>query len=153
MFPKKIVSKIICSMLCVTLFQNISFAADSIKVEVDTIGGNRKELSLFLTGKQKKEYIFSTQFDDNLDSATQKSIFSVINGKSVIDEAAVKGIIDLVTKFLLVNKKLDILLFYPDECSDEEIKLFNNKDNIGSLSEEKDFLFKKLIELIEKNAI
>ena len=53
---------------------------------------------------------------------------------------------------MLVSKKLDLMLFYPDECFDEDTVLFDDSDDIGKLSDEKDFLFKNLIKLLIQKA-
>lgn len=146
MLFKKIIAEVLCLLLLVMFFSRIAFA-DSIKVKIDTIGGDRRQLSVWQIGVSLKngKRIFIEQFDED-----SKSDFFKINGKEIKDHRVVEAIIELINQFMLIRRKLDLLLFYPDECSDEDAKLFDDSDDIGTLSDKKDFLFKELIKLLKQ---
>ena len=149
MFIKRIISQAFCFLLVTVFFSGVAFADDNIIIKLDTIGGNRRQLSLWQidTSAKNGKRIFAEQFDED-----SNSDFFEINGKEIRDPRLVEIISKLVNQLVLVSKKLDLVLFYPDECFDENTVLFDDSDNIGKLSDEKDFLFKNLIKLLVQNA-
>ena len=82
----------------------------------------------------------------------KRAIAYFTDGKKIEDPRLVEVICKLVNQLVLVSKKLDLMLFYPDECFDEDTVLFDDSDDIGKLSDEKDFLFKNLIKLLIQKA-
>lgn len=148
-FIKRIISQAFCFLLVTVFFSGVAFA-DNITIKLDTIGGNRRQLSLWQIDRpaKKDKRIYSEQFDKDSNSDLFK-----INGKEIRDPCLVEVISKLVDQLVLVSKKLDLMLFYPDECFDEVIVLFDDSDDIGKLSDEKDFLFKNLIELLVRTCL
>lgn len=145
-FIKRIISQAFCFLLVTVFFSEVAFA-DNITIKLDTIGGNRRQLSLWQMPAKNGKRIFAEQFDEDSNSDLFK-----INGKKIEDPRLVEVISKLVNQLVLVSKKLDLMLFYPDECFDEDTVLFDDSDDIGKLSDEKDFLFKNLIKLLIQKA-
>lgn len=147
MFIKRIISQTFYFLLVTVFFSGVAFA-NNITIKLDTIGGNRKQLSLWQVGMPAKngKRIFAEQFD-----ADNESDFLKINGKKIKDHRVVKVISKLINRFILVSKKLDLLLIY-GESPDVDMSLLEDDDNIDTLSDEKDFLFEKLIKLLMRNA-
>lgn len=153
MFVKKMISKIICFILLGIFSQNIVFA-DTVKVIIkNNVNITVWSLSLLQVNeftKERKEIFHEDRIGNAMFEKMQD--FFVFNGTTIDDEKVIEQIVSLSEQYKIVDRKLNISLYFPDGCPVEDEALFDGTETLDSLCDEKDRLFENIISLIKENA-